>query len=84
MGFGTGKEIKGGGEMTESKELVVSGNKGLTLASLGDMYKFAQYAIASQKGTQDGGWIPQCYKTPEQVVMAVQCGAETLLNCPIG
>ncbi len=66
--------------MTESKELVVAGNKGLTLASLGDMYKFAQYAIASQKGTQDGGWIPQCYKTPEQVVMAVQCGAEIGLS----
>lgn len=66
--------------MTESKELVVAGNKGLTLASLGDMYKFAQYAIESQKGTQDGGWIPQCYKTPEQVVMAVQCGAEIGLS----
>ena len=62
--------------MTEQTQIVrrqiMAGETGLQLRSLDDMFRFAQYAVKS-------GLVPDSFKTPEQVLIAVQAGAELSL-----
>lgn len=62
--------------MTEQTQVVrrqiMAGETGLQLRSLDDMFRFAQYAVKS-------GLVPDSFKTPEQVLIAVQAGAELSL-----
>ena len=52
-----------------TKQQIMTGETGLQLRSLDDMFRFAQYAVKS-------GLVPDSFKTPEQVLIAVQTGAE--------
>ena len=52
-----------------TKQQIMTGETGLQLRSLDDMFRFAQYAVKS-------GFVPDSFKTPEQVLIAVQTGAE--------
>ena len=65
-------------ETTEPKQEIIkqqirTGNRGLQLHSLDDMYRFGQYITKS-------GLAPESFKTPEQVLVALQTGAEINLS----
>ena len=65
-------------ETTEPKQAIIkqqitTGNRGLQLNSLEDMYRFGQYVVNS-------GLAPDSFKTPEQVLVALQTGAEINLS----
>ena len=55
------------------KQQITTGNRGLQLQSLDDMYRFGQYVTES-------GLAPDSFKTPEQVLVALQTGAEINLS----
>jgi len=55
------------------KQQITIGNRGLQLNSLEDMYRFGQYVIKS-------GLAPDSYQTSEQVLIAIQTGAEINLS----
>jgi len=55
------------------KQQITTGNRGLQLNSLEDMYRFGQYVVNS-------GLAPDSFKTPEQVLVALQTGAEINLS----
>ena len=57
-------------EIVKSK--ISAGETGLQLRSLDDMFRFAQYAIKSCL-------VPEGFKSPEQVLIAIQAGAELSL-----
>jgi len=52
-----------------SKAIIKSGDRGLVLRNLEDMYRFAQYVVASHLA-------PNSFQTPEQILIAIQSGAE--------
>jgi len=52
-----------------TKRTIETGNRGLALRTIEDIYRFAKCVVAS-------GLAPSSYKTPEQIIIAVQTGAE--------
>lgn len=57
----------------ERLSLILAGERGVTLNSMEDMFRFATVVVNS-------GLAPSSFKTPEQVIMAVQFGAEIGLS----
>lgn len=55
------------------KSIIAAGTKGVMLSSMEDMYRFATCVVNS-------GLAPKSFSTPEQVVLAVQFGAEIGLS----
>lgn len=51
------------------KTEIPANGRGLQLLNLTDMYRFAQYVVKSQLA-------PSSFKTPEQILIAIQSGAE--------
>lgn len=56
-------------QKTETRLSIRANERGLVLQSLNDMYRFAQYVVASRL-------VPSSFTTAEQVIIAIQSGAE--------
>jgi len=64
------KPTNGSGKETAiATRTIEAGNRGLALRSIDDIYRFAQCVVRS-------GLAPSSYTTPEQIIIAVQTGAE--------
>lgn len=61
--------MKNNNENPIEKSEIHFNSRGLELRNLEDMYRFGQYL-------QKSGLAPSSFKSPEQILIAIQCGAE--------